>query len=168
MFEAMLEESVCYFNSLQLSGGKLLSTSRRKTFVLGFEVAAKSFINLSRYLFEHYTEVKYMLGYKLSQDHIETLFSKIRSKGGFNNNPDIRQFKSALKSLLVKTEITPSSNANCLEIDSPTGLLLLRPKHAATTSTEEEDVTEVEEAPTTLQLDLPKALKDIVEYISKL
>lgn len=33
--------------------------------------------------------------YKLSQDHLEMLFSVIRSHGGCNNNPTANQFKTA-------------------------------------------------------------------------
>ena len=73
-------------------------------------------------------EIHYVLGYKLGQDHIETLVSKIRSQGRFNNNPDVVQFVAALKSLLVKTEITPSCNANCLEMCDTNGGILVRPK----------------------------------------
>ena len=31
---------------------------------------------------------KYLLTYKLSQDHIEILFSSIRARGGWNNDPN--------------------------------------------------------------------------------
>ena len=61
--------------------------------------------------------MKCLRAFQIGQDHIETLFSKIRAKGGFNNNPDVAMFKSALRSLLVKSDITPSPSANCLELD---------------------------------------------------
>lgn len=56
----------------------------------------------------------YLLGYKFSQDHLETMFGVIRSKGGFNNNPNCAQFKAAFKRLLMRNQLTSSLNANCL------------------------------------------------------
>lgn len=55
----------------------------------------------------------FLLGFKFSQDHLETLFSVIRSKGGFNNNPNCLQFKSAFKRILMRNQLASSLNANC-------------------------------------------------------
>lgn len=52
--------------------------------------------------------------YKLSQDHLETLFSVIRSHGGFNNNPTVKQFKSAFKKIITHTEVSALSTGNCI------------------------------------------------------
>lgn len=52
----------------------------------------------------------------MSQDHIETYFSSIRQRGGFNNNPSCKQFKSAYKKLLVHNEISGSQYGNCVAI----------------------------------------------------
>jgi len=56
------------------------------------------------------------LSFKLSQDPIETFFSSIRQRGGFNNNPSCKQFKSAYKKLLVHNEISGSQYGNCVAI----------------------------------------------------
>lgn len=61
--------------------------------------------------------LSYLLGYKFSQDHLETTFSVIRSKGGFNNNPNCLQFKTAFKRLLMRNQLMSSLNANCLNND---------------------------------------------------
>lgn len=42
----------------------------------------------------------YLLAYKLSQDHVELIFSRIRRKNGTNTNPTTLQFKSALKKIM--------------------------------------------------------------------
>ena len=55
----------------------------------------------------------YVLAYRFSQDHIEILFSCIRQKGGWNNNPNCVQFQSALRRLLIKNSVTASKVANC-------------------------------------------------------
>ncbi|KAL4155993.1 hypothetical protein QTP88_000028 [Uroleucon formosanum] len=54
------------------------------------------------------------------QDHIEMLFSAIRAKGGFNNNPTVSQFEAAYKSIIVHSEIKSSSSANCMALDDTT------------------------------------------------
>ena len=35
---------------------------------------------------------KYLLIYKISQDHLELLFRAIRAHGGSSNNPNLKQF----------------------------------------------------------------------------
>lgn len=55
----------------------------------------------------------YLLTYKLSQDFLETFFSAIRARGGFNNNPNTEQLKSSYKRLLVRHEIKEFQSGNC-------------------------------------------------------
>ena len=56
---------------------------------------------------------KYLLTYKFSQDHIELLFSCIRGRGGWNNNPNSLQLKYALRKMLLRNSITAFNSANC-------------------------------------------------------
>ncbi|CAD6208873.1 GSCOCG00010695001-RA-CDS, partial [Cotesia congregata] len=58
--------------------------------------------------------MSYLLTYKLSQDYIETFFSAIRSRRGFNNNPNVLQFKNAYKRLLIRHELKQFENGNCV------------------------------------------------------
>ena len=44
---------------------------------------------------------EYFLTYKLSQDHIQLFFTKIRLHGGFNNIPSVQQFKAGIRSLIL-------------------------------------------------------------------
>lgn len=39
-------------------------------------------------------QLSFILSYKISQDHIEMLFSAIRSRGGFNNNLTAAQYEA--------------------------------------------------------------------------
>ena len=64
-------------------------------------------------LFRSYHPLKYVLTYKFSQDHIELLFNKIRRRCGWNNNPNVQQFKYALRSILLRNSIEPSQTGNC-------------------------------------------------------
>lgn len=55
---------------------------------------------------------QYLLTYKLLQDFLETYFGSIRSRDGFNNNPDAYQFQTAYRMLLIHNETQASENAN--------------------------------------------------------
>lgn len=59
----------------------------------------------------------YLLTFKLSQDHLETFFGSIRSRHGFNNNPNAIQFRSAYKQLIIHNEVTSPATANCITLD---------------------------------------------------
>ena len=85
------------------------SLHRRKTFV-GFITAALSTRMLALELMRN-NDFQYILTY--SQDHLELLFACIRGNNGFNNNPDLRTFKAALKRILLRTSIIASKHANC-------------------------------------------------------
>ena len=56
----------------------------------------------------------YICTYKLSQDHVELLNSSIRRRNGNNNNPNALQFKSAIRKVLLRAQITASEYANCM------------------------------------------------------
>ena len=60
--------------------------------------------------------LKYLLGYKFSQDHLELFFSAIRARGGFNDNPTALQFKAAYKRLLLRADIKMDSG-NTIPLD---------------------------------------------------
>ena len=74
-----------------------------------------SISKLSQRLLQQEDPFRYVLTYKLSQDNLETLFSRIRRRGGWNNNPTSSQFKYALRVCMMKNGIRPSKHANCLE-----------------------------------------------------
>jgi hypothetical protein len=86
--------------------------SRLKTGFLGFYITLESLILIAQDLFASENPPKYILTFKFSQDNLETFFSAIRSRCGFNNNPSVRTFIAAMKSLMVHAEIKISSG-NC-------------------------------------------------------
>lgn len=63
--------------------------------------------------------MKCLRTYAMSQDHLELFFGKIRSKNGFNDNPNVVQFKGAYGKLLSNVEIKPPESSNCMIIDFP-------------------------------------------------
>lgn len=115
----IIEESIEYIKSLQVKiENKFvpLIKSGRKTGFLGLIVCLQS-------VKEFYFDViktgtlEFFLTYKISQDHLEMLFSNIRSMGGFNNNPTASQFEAAYKRLIIHTELKISKEANCQVLD---------------------------------------------------
>lgn len=105
-------EFVRYIESLQDADGRPILKSNRKTGFLGIVICLTNIFPLFEKL--KCDNFQYLLTYKLSQDYLETFFSAIRSRGGFNNNPNALQFKSAYKRLLVRHEIKEIEGGNCL------------------------------------------------------
>lgn len=162
-----LTEVIDYLNQLTTIDGKPLNSHRRKTFIIGFQTAAASYISVSQEVFKLLPEAKFVLAYRLNQDHLESFFSKIRLRGGWNNNPDAQQFASALKALLVKNEITPSSSANCLELEpSHSSFVKFCSKKTSPDSDNGDDIPDW----CSMQFDvteLSQPIADIAEYIGK-
>ncbi len=117
-WEAELLVIANYLLSLKSGDGQLLIKHKRKTFILGFVITIKSTIEMATTMFtQEVNPFKYLLTYKYSQDHIELLFSCIRARGGWNNNPNCLQLKYTLRRMLLKNSITASRNANCQILD---------------------------------------------------
>lgn len=115
IWEELFKESIDYLESLSI-GGKNILNHQRKMFAVGFIISCKSIINISQKLLDD--GWKYVLTYKLSQDHLELFFSCMRAKGGWNNNPNSMQFKWAMRRLLFRNAVQVESG-NCKLIDSP-------------------------------------------------
>ena len=98
-----MDQARDYILQLQLSGGNSLITSRRKTGFLGFLLDFSSVQGI----FEETVltgDLKYLLTYKLSQDHLETYFGGVRAKNGTCDNPTTVQFKQSMQKLFLKTQ----------------------------------------------------------------
>ena len=115
VWENTIKSSIEYLLALRCVDGRPLVEHRRKTFIIGFIGSAKSAEKLALDMLEN--SYSYFLTYKVSQDHLELLFACIRGKNGYNNNPDVRIFKSALKRLMLRNSIVASKNANCAMLE---------------------------------------------------
>ncbi|KYN09176.1 THAP domain-containing protein 9 [Trachymyrmex cornetzi] len=104
-----------YLTGLKDANEYILKSNRKMGF-FGFIVDIKSILEISKSLFQDHN-IKYLMTYKLSQDHVETFFSAIRSRGGFNTNPTANQFIAAYKRLLVHADVDISKSANSTIID---------------------------------------------------
>ena len=121
-----LKDFISYLHSLQTPSGDPLFQSRRKTFIVGFTATANCVMQLADSLLSSPSAgYEFLLTFRLSQDHIETLFSKVRRMHGCNNNPNVSQFRSAIKRLLCKQSIQSSKAANTLDCESTSGVFKL-------------------------------------------
>ena len=93
-------------NSLTAAAGKPLIQGKRETGFVGFVVTLTSIQRIAERLLRN--GYKVLLTYRLSQDHQETLYSRIRRKGGWNNTSNTLQFKFAPRSLLMKNGVLSS------------------------------------------------------------
>jgi len=119
----MLIEKINYLFTLKTTDNKEIVKTGRKTFICGFASAVKSILHIAENIFDNRLWYKYILTYRFSQDHLELLFSKIRSRHGHNNNPNVLRFKYAWRQILMRNSIKSNSTSlNCLELDNdPSG-----------------------------------------------
>lgn len=106
-------DKIKYLFELTDIHGNLIATGPRKTFLLGLAVAVKSMFSLAREILKPDSYYSYLLTYHFSQDFLELFFACIRLRLGCNNNPNILQLKSAMKTLILKNYIKTSKNGNC-------------------------------------------------------
>jgi hypothetical protein len=105
-----LQQAAEYLVNLKLQGRPLHET-QRKTTVIGFLATIASVQGLYDD-FVATNHLKYLATYRLSQDHIELTFNVVRSRGRWNNNPTVGQFRSAYRRLLMKHDIKPTKTGN--------------------------------------------------------
>ena len=173
MWLQQCEEIVQYLLSLRDKDGILIHNNRQKTCIWGFVCSIHSLKAIAQELLtRHHNPLKYVLTYKFSQDHIELLFSKIRLKGGHNNNPTVIQLKSALRSILIWNSIEPSKTGNCTSFQDtlcePSGLLGFTSHHkeqdTGLNEVPTEDNAECEKMMNTLDQESPNELLDNILY----
>lgn len=116
-----------YLEKLHDEKGPILQSQTKMGF-LGMIICMKNAVALAETLFAT-EKMKFLMTYKLSQDHLETFFSAVRHCGEFNNNPSCKQFKAAYKKLLMYAEPKLSNSANITDIDG-TNILSLPVAHA--------------------------------------
>jgi hypothetical protein len=108
---------------LKDSNGCRLIHSKRKTFVLGLCLTIDSVCHIIKTLMSgdgiNGQKIKYLATYRLSQDNIETMFSIVRRRGGWSNNPTALQFQYIYRALLSNIGVSVSGSANVVadEVD---------------------------------------------------
>lgn len=140
----MLNKCQEYFMTLKVENIEIFKHPR-KTFALGFLTSINSIQILPKDLLNN-LGFKYILTYKFSQDHLELLFSCIRSRGGHNNNPNVKQFQLALRKLMFRNSVQSSEKGNCWNFDSNVQncVLSFAAAEASVTMNDDEDVDNVD------------------------
>lgn len=88
----LMNDSVDYLMMLRTISGEMVVHSRRRMAIIGFRTAVEGITALARhFLTREEDPFMYFLPYKCSQDHLESFFSMIRRRGGWNNNPNVLQ-----------------------------------------------------------------------------
>lgn len=112
-----LHEAKKYILKLKIKSGKSkklvpIVNTIQKTGFRGFVVNIISLIAMYTELVEETHWLNFFATYRLSQDHIEMLFSRIRSMNGSNDNPQPFMFISSYRKILHQCEIASSPYAN--------------------------------------------------------
>ena len=124
-----LDEATEYIGGLKGPDGQSILSSKRKTGFLGFLLCIKAVVGLAEDLVNGENPVlKYLLTYKMSQDHLELFFGAVRASGGWNNNPTTRQFIAAYKQLLMRHNIK-GGRGNCTPQDDTEILSSVKDQH---------------------------------------
>ena len=117
-FTAFLNDAKCYIFGLKeicMPVEKLILKSNRKTGFLGFIICINSLLGLIDFLTTELS-FNFLCTYRLSQDHLELFFGKIRRMGCCNNNPSATQFRSAYRKLIINNQIEDIISGNCLSL----------------------------------------------------
>lgn len=98
-----------------------LLQSKSKTGVRGFIMDMVSLQSMYTEYVENLGILDSILTYYLLQDVLENFFGKVRAFGGFNNNPNVHQFKGAYRKLLCNIQIITSELSSCqvFDVDLP-------------------------------------------------
>ena len=131
-----------YMFGLKDEKGNLLWNGRRKTVIWGFSFSLHSVESICKELLTcKYLPYRFVLTYKFSQDNIKLLLNKIRRCCGWNNNPNVMEFKYALRRIILRNSIEPSKTDNCTSFEDslckPSGLIDFSSKQRSTSSAED-------------------------------
>ncbi len=112
-WRTFFEVAIHYILGLTDSKGKPMLQTKRSTPFKGFIMDMKATIHLFNTKVET-SHLKYLLMYKMSQDHLELFFFMVRSGLGCNNNPSAREFCSRYKRLMVHLQVKAGAKGNCI------------------------------------------------------
>lgn len=137
-FFAYIDEAIDYINHLNLNPNKKILESRSQTAFFGFIQNLKNL----KSMYHEYIEsgvVDEIYTFFLNQDPVELFFCRIRSRGGFNDNPTVQQFIAAFRRLSIRNDIKASRYGNCIAIETVDNILFV-PSRRPKLSTEENEI----------------------------
>lgn len=92
--------------------------TKKKTAFRGFIINMVSLKGMYKLYVQEEKVIDSIPTYSLLQDVLEMLFSRIRSCGGFNNNPNLQQLKGGFRKIQCNLRLDLSPNTNCRMFDS--------------------------------------------------
>lgn len=95
-----------------------LLKTRNKCAFRGFIIDMETLMGMYTEYIEEGHLLTTIATYNLLQDVIEMLFGRIRACGGFNNNPNVQQFKGAFRKIQANMKLDLSLDSNCRLFDS--------------------------------------------------
>lgn len=113
-FLSYFQETIQYISSLKMGSGKSILFSKRKTAFRGLIIDMMNIESIYSELVDSKL-IQNLNTFCFSQDPLESLFGRIRSLNGCNNNPNVQQFCAAFRKVTVNTEINCSSFSNCVD-----------------------------------------------------
>lgn len=109
------DNAIEYLKSLKITPDKTVLESKKKSGFRGLIINMVDLKLIHHELIES-NLMKSLLTFRFSQDPLESMFGRIRSLNGFNdNNPTVEQFCSAYRKLMVHNEVSSSVLSNCLD-----------------------------------------------------
>lgn len=118
--KTLFNDTINYIRGLKVNiDGKILDIvkSAKRTGFFGFIINMNNTLMLYEEICEEQKLLSYVPIYKCSQDHLEMLFSVIRSHSGCNNNPTARKFKTVFKKILSHIELCIPTTGNGIAIE---------------------------------------------------
>lgn len=91
--------------------------TRHKTGFRGFIIDMASLKAMFQKYIEEEHSIESIPTYNLLQDVLEMMFGRIRACGGFNNNPNVQQFKGAYRKIQLNMRMDLSPYSNCRSFD---------------------------------------------------
>lgn len=88
-----LDDTCSYIRELQTVDGKPITQCPRRMWSIGYCSNSVSLQLLIGDLFKTSTGWTFFLTYKVCQDPLEHFFGEVRQRGGYNNNPNVEQFR---------------------------------------------------------------------------
>lgn len=136
--------AISYLKTLKMSDKSLVLTSQKKTSFRGFII---NMIALKAIYAECVESglLEYLPTFKFSQDHLESFFGRIRSMNGYNDNPNVEQFCSAFRKIVINNEIKCTEFSNCLDTLHILSVSSRRPKLKTNEKEQNLNVTNVTE-----------------------
>ena len=121
-WEGVLAEAEKFIPELTDAHGTPILETRRKTGFIGFLLNIKSLRGIfNRFVVDG--PLRFLLTYKLSQDHLEVFFGYLRARGACDNNPTTTMFRHIYKRVLSHA-VTKGIGGNCM-LQDETQLLRL-------------------------------------------